>query len=327
MSTPPSVPPSPAPADAAAPVTNDSPVSSPKAVGLQVGRGFCMGAADVVPGVSGGTVALVFGIYERLVANVRQGARALGRAGRLDLKGTLARLGEVDWWFLVPLLVGIGLAIATLAHAIEVALEEHPVPMAALFLGLVAASAVVASRMVEAWGTRRVAVLAVSTVVTALVLGLQSGERLDAPLWAFGLAGALAICAMILPGVSGSFLLLAVGMYELVLDAVTDRDLLVLGVFTLGCVIGLGLFSSALSWALEHHRDTVLAALVGLMIGSLRVLWPWPSGIDNVEVGAPAEQWGLALAIGTVAFLAVIVLSEVAERRLERKRQQLPDPR
>jgi putative membrane protein len=213
--------------------------------------------------------------------------------------------------------VGIGAAVATLAHVIERALEEYPVPMAALFFGLVAGSAIVACRMLDEWTARRIALLIGVMALTALLLGLQSSERADAPLWLFGVAGAVAICAMILPGVSGSFLLLTIGMYELVLSAVTERDLGTLLVFAVGCVVGLGLFSSGLSWALENHRDTVLAALVGLMIGSLRVLWPWPAGTDNTGLAVPREQWGLALAIAVLAFLAVVVVSEIGERRKE----------
>jgi putative membrane protein len=294
-----------------------------RAVLAQVARGFFMGSADVVPGVSGGTVALVLGIYERLVGNIRQGSAALARLARLDRTGFAQGLRLVDWWFLLPLLVGVGAAVATLAHLIERGLEEYPVPMAALFFGLVAGSVIVACRMLEEWTPRRVALLLGVMAVTALLLGLQSSERADAPLWLFGLAGAIAICAMILPGVSGSFLLLTIGMYELVLSAVTDRDLVTLAVFALGCVVGLALFSSGLSWALERHRDTVLAALVGLMIGSLRVLWPWPAGTDNTELAVPGEQWGLALAIAVMAFLSVVVVSEMGERRKERASQSV----
>jgi putative membrane protein len=129
------------------------------AVVLQVVRGFFMGAADVVPGVSGGTVALVFGIYERLVDNIHRGASALGRLLRRDVRGFAQGLRSVEWMFLVPLLGGIGLAVLTLAHAIEVALEDHPVPMSALFFGLVAASAVVAFRLVRRWGTEQLSLI------------------------------------------------------------------------------------------------------------------------------------------------------------------------
>ena len=283
-----------------------------------VARGYAMGAADVVPGVSGGTVALVLGIYERLVANIHAGAGALGQLVRLDGRSFVERMRAVEWRFLIPLLAGIGLAVVTLARLIDTALEDHPVPMSALFFGLIAASAIVAWRMLDNRDPARVLILVTVAVLAFLVLGLGGGERTEASLLLVLASGALAICAMILPGVSGSFLLLTIGMYELVIDAVNDRDLLFLGVFMVGCVVGLALFSTALDWALEHHRDTVLAALTGLMIGSLRVLWPWPAGTEETSLSAPGEQWGLALVIAVVAFFTVVVLAELGERRVDR---------
>lgn len=297
-----------------------APPSSPPTVaemGWLVARGFAMGAADVVPGVSGGTVALVLGIYERLVANIRTGASSLGRLVRLDPKGFVEQLRQVEWRFLIPLLGGIGLAVLSLAHVIEIALEDHPVPMSALFFGLIAASAILAWRMLERPDLTDVAILIGVAIVAFFVLGFGSGARDSAALPFVLLAGALAICAMILPGISGSFILLTIGMYELVLDSVKDRDLVFIAVFAVGCVLGLALFSSALSWALEHHRNLILAALTGLMLGSLRVLWPWPEGTEETGLAAPGKQWGLALLIAVVAFVVVIGVSEIARRRDE----------
>ena len=286
----------------------------PVQIVAMVARGFAMGAADVVPGVSGGTVALVLGIYERLVLNIRTGASVLGHVVRLDVKGALARLREIEWLFLIPLLAGIGAAVLSLAHVIEVALEDHPVPMGALFFGLIAGSAILAWRMLEEATAREVIVMIAVAIVAFFALGLTSGERTDAALWFVLIAGAIAICAMILPGVSGSFLLLAIGMYELVIDAVNERDLVFIAVFGIGCVLGLALFSSALSWSLENHHDVVMAALTGLMLGSLRVLWPWPVGTEDTGLAAPGEQWGLALVIAVAAFAFVVAVAEVARR-------------
>ena len=279
---------------------------------LQVVRGFVMGAADVVPGVSGGTVALVFGIYERLVDNIHRGATALGRLLKGDLHGFGQALRSVEWLFLVPLLGGIGLAVLSLAHAIEVALEDHPIPMGALFFGLVAASAVVAFRLVRRWGAEQVVILVASGALAFAFLGISSGTRVDPPIWAFFLVGTVAICAMILPGISGSFLLLMMGMYDVVLDAVNDRQITLLAAFLVGCVVGLALFSSLLNWALEHHHDRVMAGLVGLMLGSLRVLWPWPEGTEDATLAAPGEQSGRALLIAVGAAALVLVVSAVA---------------
>jgi putative membrane protein len=274
-----------------------------------------MGSADVVPGVSGGTVALVLGIYERLVANIRAGASVLGKAVRGQVGETVRQLGRVEWAWLIALLAGIGLAVATLAHTIETLLEEQPVRMAALFFGLITGSVVIAWRLVRRRDGLRWGVATVSAVLFFFVLGLQSGPVEDPSWWMFFLAGAIAICAMILPGISGSFLLLMLGMYDSVLGLVTDRELVLLGVFVVGCVVGLALFSTTLHWALAHHHDTVLAAMVGLMVGSLRVLWPWPDGTDTPELSAPSGDVVVPIVIAVVAAGVVLAVTSVAERR------------
>lgn len=284
-----------------------------------------MGAADVVPGVSGGTVALVLGFYDRLIDNVHIGASALGHLVKADLRGFVARLRDVEWGFFIPLLAGIAAAVLTLAHVIETALENHPVQMGAVFFGLVAASAVVAWRMVERPEAQHVAILVAAIIVTFFALGITTGERDSAPLLVIFVAGAVAVCAMILPGVSGSFLLLTLGMYELVIGAVNDRDLVIVAVFGLGCVIGLSLFSSVLSWALENHRNRVLAALTGLMIGSLRILWPWPEGMEETGLAAPGDHAGAALGIAVAAFVLVIGVAEVGRRFEAARTSELPE--
>lgn len=278
-------------------------------------RGFVMGSADVVPGVSGGTVALVFGIYERLIANVRGGAGALGSLVRGRFLTTVARLLHIEWTWLLPLLAGIFAAIIVLAHSIEVLLEEQPVRMAALFFGLIVGSVVLAWRLVDERDSTRVLVAAVTAVAAFFVLGLQSGPVDDPTWWMFLAAGAVAVCAMILPGVSGSFLLLMLGMYDSVLGLVTDRDVALLLVFVVGCVLGLALFSTGLHWALAKHNDTVLAAMVGLMIGSLRVLWPWPDGTDTTEVSGPSGDVLIPVAIAVAAATAVMAFAVLASRR------------
>lgn len=303
-----------------------------KKVPAQIVRGFLMGAADIVPGVSGGTVALVLGIYHVLITNVKTGADALGRMVKLDVKGAIERLRQVDWVFLIPLLGGIGLAVAALSHLIEVLLDEHPIEMAATFLGLVAGSAVIAWRLLEKRDATRIAVLVGATVATFVLLGLRGGTSEDSvsqvsdpALWAYFGAGAVAICAMILPGISGSFLLVMMGMYGAVLATVNDRDALALGVFLLGCVIGLALFSQLLHWALNTHYNLVMAALIGLMVGSLRVLWPWPGGTESTDLHAPSDPWLLPVVLAVVGFAAVLGISEVAVRFEHRTEEDLAD--
>ena len=278
-------------------------------------RGFLMGSADVVPGVSGGTVALITGIYPRLIANVRKGAGALGSFVRLRFDEGIDRLREIEWGFLVPLLVGVAAALISLARLIETLLEDHPVEMSALFFGLVAASVVVAWSMVGEWNANRAAVFVAVALGAFAVLGFRSGEAESPSTWTFFIAGAIAICAMILPGVSGSFLLLTMGMYEAVLGAVNDRDVAVLLVFIAGAVIGLAAFSSALHWALNTHHDLVMAAITGLLLGSLRVLWPWPNGIDGPELAWPAaDEFAAPFLLAVVGAILVGLITRLGSR-------------
>jgi putative membrane protein len=286
-----------------------------------------MGSADVVPGVSGGTVALVFGIYPRLVDTIRDGARALGRLARADVRGAWSRLTRIDWAFLVPLLVGIFVAVVTLASVIARQLKDNPQEMAGLFFGLVAGSTVVAWRMQTSRTIRHLAVMMVTAVAVFVLLGWQAGPVVDpSPLAFFG-AGAVAICAMILPGISGSFLLLMLGMYGAVIDTVDDRAMGKAGIFALGAVVGLALFSTVLGRLLDTWFDWVMAALIGLMLGSLRVLWPWPNGVgviseneDEVVSGTAlhwpgANEWFGPTALAVAAVFVVMMFDSYAGRR------------
>ena len=165
-----------------------------------------------------------------------------------------------------------------------------------------------------------------------LLLGLREGttddvvsQSADPAIWAFFLAGAIAICAMILPGISGSFILVMLGMYGPVLDAVTDRDLGSVAVFGVGAVIGLALFSQVLHWALNENYNTVMAALIGLMIGSMRVLWPWPHGVDSTRLETPDESVGVSIGIAVFAFVLVIGINEIGKRTEGRSSQDQVD--
>jgi len=281
-------------------------------------RGFLMGSADVVPGVSGGTIAVLVGIYERLVHAISMASKALGNLLRLRFREAGQRLREIDWALIIPLIVGIGVAIFTLASVISTLLEDYPEAMAGLFTGLVAASAWVAWRMLKQPSGGSVAIALVVAVGFFLVLGLKGGAVAD-PSWLliFG-AGAIAICAMILPGISGSFLLLMLGMYDFIISAVDERDFPVLGVFALGCLVGIALFSQVLDWALGNYHDIVVAAMVGLLVGSLRVLWPWPGGVDSTEIGAPAGSWWIPVLLAVLAAAVVVGITMVVERRVTR---------
>ena len=284
-------------------------------------RGYLMGAADIVPGVSGGTIALVLGIYERLIASVRSGSSALGSFLRFDFPGGMEWLRKVEWGFILPLGVGIGLAIISLSHLLENLLKDHAILMASLFLGLVAGSALIVWRLLTVRDLRRIGIIIAVTVVVFVLLGLRedtssesAAQIADPETWAFFLSGAIAICAMILPGISGSFILVMLGMYGPVLSAVTSRDLASLAVFAVGAVIGLALFSQVLHRALRDHYNSVMAALIGLMLGSLRVLWPWPRGVDSTALQAPDEDVFLAIVAAVVAFGVVMAIDALGRR-------------
>lgn len=281
-----------------------------------------MGAADIVPGVSGGTVALVLGIYERLIGNVHTGAQALKALLTGDTSGFGTKFRSVEWVWLLSLLAGVLVAIAALSSVLENLLHDHPVRMAALFFGLVVGSLTIAWRLIRSVGTVEIATVVGVAVALFLVLGLKSdtevadgaAEIVTKQWWVFFLAGALAICAMILPGISGSFILVLIGMYTEVLGAVNDRDLVALGATAAGCIVGLALFSSILTWSLEHHHDLVIAAMVGLMLGSLRVLWPWPGGTNTTDLSRPADDVGIPILLAVVGVVVVVAVEMIAVR-------------
>jgi putative membrane protein len=274
--------------------------------------GLAMGTAEIVPGFSGGTVALVTGIFERLIANVRQGARTLSLAARGRLRDALAALLAIEWSFVLTLLLGMATAIALLVSALSRLLRDEPIVMSALFLGLVLGASVLAVRELRRPAPLHGALILAAAVVTFLALGVSPGTAADPPLLAFLAAAAIAICAWILPGVSGSFLLLLLGMYLPVIDALEGRDLVTIGVFAVGAVLGLASFSTLLNWLLRRWHDLVLAVLIGLMVGSVRVLWPWPPGPDGVggtELQTPvAAEVPAALAAGVGAAATVLLL-------------------
>ncbi len=280
-----------------------------------------MGAADIVPGVSGGTIALVLGIYRRFITSIRDGSSTIGRLLKGDVAGAREAFGEIEWTFLIPLLAGIGIALVTLAGVIRDLLHNHPEPMAGLFMGLVLGSVVVAWGLLENRDLKRLLIGLAIGVVVFVLLGLRTGtteeavgEAVNPALWAYFASGAVAICAMILPGISGSFILVMLGMYGPVLAAVTDREVGLVALVAAGAMVGLGLFSQVLHWALEHHYDSVMAALIGLMFGSLRVLWPWPSGVDSTVLGAPDESVGISVLLAVVGLAVVVGIDQFSKR-------------
>ena len=223
------------------------------------------------------------GIYDRLIKNIGTLTSCATDVLKREFRQFWTRLRTVEWTFLIPLLLGVFLAFGVLAHFIEKLINNYPRPMAGLFFGLVAISILTGVRMVAAWSSRRFVYMVLVAVATFLILGLSSGQTQNPSLFNFFIGGLIAICAMVLPGISGSFLLLTIGMYAPVIEAINDRSLNELLVFGLGAMISLALSVKVLGWVLSRYRDSLLVCLVGLMVGSLRVILPWPNGVGVIS--------------------------------------------
>ncbi len=301
-------------------------------------KGCAMGMADVVPGVSGGTIAFISGIYEELIGSIR---RVDATALRL-----LAKLRLGDFWrhingpFLLPVLLGIGVAVFSLARLMTYLLAHHPIAVWSFFFGLIVASAWLVSRQIGKWDWRSVAALIVGAAVAWWITVATPAETPDT-WWFVMLAGAIAICAMILPGISGAFILLLLGKYQYILQAVGDLNLPVIAVFLVGAVIGIVSFSHLLAWLLKHWHDMTVATLMGFMIGSLNKVWPWKEVLETyvdshgkVQPLVETNIWpgrfealcdrpasvAVAAALCVVGFLAIYGI-EAAARAMAKKQQ------
>lgn len=234
-------------------------------------RGFCMGAADIVPGVSGGTMAFILGIYDELLEAINAiNAAFLRNVVSLRWREALAGF---PWQFLLAVGLGIGAAVLSLSKLLHWALDAHPSLVMAFFFGLIVASIDIVRRRL-AWKANHLLLAAIAAIGAYTLVGLTPAETPHTPLLLF-LSGAIAICAMILPGISGAFILVLLGKYRFVLGAVVQRDMLTILLVGLGAVVGLLSFARLLRWLLKHYHDLTVAALAGFMLGSLRKVWPW----------------------------------------------------
>lgn len=254
-------------------------------------RGMLMGAADIVPGVSGGTVAFITGIYDTLLNSIRSVDLHFAR---LLMKGDIrAAWQHVNGSFLLALLSGIATSILSLARIISWTLEHHPVPLWAFFFGLILASALVLLRQVDRWNAPRVICLLIGIAV-AVTIALAPAINMDFGITGVFLCGFLAICAMILPGISGSFILVLLGMYATVLTALKSFDLAFISIFAVGAAAGLMCFSRLLHYLLHRFHAGTMALLTGFLFGSLLVVWPWKRVLAWVEGSQgqlkPAQQ-------------------------------------
>ena len=245
-------------------------------------KGMGMGAADVVPGVSGGTIAFIVGIYDELINSIKS---INGKSLKLFFTGKFAAFWKmINGSFLFSILLGIGISVFSLAKIITWLLVEHPILVWSFFFGLVLASTWFVAKDIKGWNWKTILGFVVGVVV-AFYITVATPAETPSYLWFIFLCGAIAICAMILPGISGSFILVLLGKYFFIMDAVKTLDLVIIAVFGAGAVVGITSFSRVLSYALKHVRNITLAVLSGFMLGSLNKVWPWKEQITTVVDG------------------------------------------
>jgi len=298
-----------------------------------------MGGADIIPGVSGGTMALIVGIYRDLIDAISEGTTAV----LLLLRGRFAeawtQFREMNWGLLLPVVSGILIAIVIGSLFVPELLERYPVQCRALFFGLVAASLVIPWRERREHHTWHYAIALVAGLAAFFLVGLpRSGDAADPSLWRVAGTAAIAINAMILPGVSGAFLLEVFGLYSPTLEALRSLNVPYVLAFVGGAAVGIALAAKGLSYLLEHHHDLTMTALVGLLAGSLRALWPWVGRVEHVHSDGEIElvpdpsvllgvgpDWPLALALAVVGFAAVTALAWIGRRQLDAADEVLVD--
>lgn len=298
-------------------------------------KGVAMGASDIVPGVSGGTMAFIMGIYQELIDSIR----AVGQPPflRALFQFNIRKIFEiVNWKFLLALLIGIGTAVVTLSSGLEWLLENQPVYLWSFFFGLVLASVYTVSKRINQWRPPLLLILGLATLAAFFLVG---AVPLDTPndWWFLFLSGALAICAMILPGISGAFILVLLGKYQFVLSAVNSRDIISIGIVGIGAVIGLVTFAQIIGYFFKRYHDYTIAALTGLMIGSLRKIWPWRMDVawltdaagnfvldshgerraiqeqlllPDFATAAGLTEFGIAVVLALIGFALILILDQ-----------------
>ncbi|MEN8186440.1 MAG: DUF368 domain-containing protein [Bacteroidota bacterium] len=291
-------------------------------------KGVAMGAADVVPGVSGGTIAFISGIYEELINSINQVNFKTLKI--LKEEGFAAMWKSVNGNFLLSLVLGIAISVISLAKLIRHLLETQPILVWSFFFGLVLASVIYVGKQITRWQLITFVLMALGAIAAFYITQIPP-QHLQISNGFIFLAGALAICAMILPGISGSFILLLLGMYKPVLDAIHYKDFKTLGILMLGAVVGLLTFSRLLKWLFDHYQNLTLATLTGFIIGSLNKIWPWKKVLQSEMIDGKLKilqeksispfafegdnQIIYALLFASIGFIFIVFLEKLAVNR------------
>lgn len=293
-------------------------------------KGMAMGAADVVPGVSGGTIAFISGIYEELLTTISNINLSLLTV--LKKEGLKAAWKQANANFLAALLLGVAISVVSLAKGISFLLANQPILVWGFFFGLVLASVLYVGKQIDKWRVQEILALIVAGALAYYVTIAEPMVSDDASFLFLFLSGALAICAMILPGISGAFILVLLGAYEAILTAVHSRDLQSIAVVGLGCIIGLLSFSRVLKWMFANYKNTTLAGLTGFIIGSLNKIWPWKetltTRINSKGIEVPVlqdsvlptnysgdAQLTVAILLAVVGFALILGLEKLASHK------------
>lgn len=289
-------------------------------------KGIAMGAADVVPGVSGGTIAFISGIYEELLESIN--SVNFNALKVLKSDGFKAMWKSINGNFLFSLLIGIALSIVSLAKLIKWLLENEAILVWSFFFGLVLASVIFVAKQIKKWNFTTVIMLLLGTGFGYFITTLPPLVGSSTSSWFMFFAGSLAICAMILPGISGGFILLLLGAYKPALDALHDRDIKTILLLISGAVVGLLTFSRLLKWLFDKYHTLTLAVLTGFILGSLNKIWPWKNVLESKMIdgklkilqeesispfafqGNPEILWAMFLAV--IGFLVIVLLEKSA---------------
>jgi len=293
-------------------------------------KGMAMGAADVVPGVSGGTIAFISGIYEELLASISNINFKLLKTLKID--GIKVAWKQVNGSFLSALFIGIFISIISLAKTIKWLLENEPILLWSFFFGLVLASIIYIGKQISKWNFIAFAILIIGVFVAYYITTLNPLVSENSSLLFMFLAGSIAICAMILPGISGAFIMVLLGAYKPILSAVNDRDYKTVAIVFLGAIVGLLSFSKILKWLFANYKNYTLAVLTGFIVGSLNKIWPWKETLtwrtNSHGIEVPLKQQGvlptsfdgdpklmMAIILAIVGFGLILLMEKLAVKK------------